>query len=146
MNIWKWETRYDPTTGEEADAEPVLHCVVCDATGRRLDTGLYKSCQYELQPGGLDLDVGGVDGEQKLRDEYGIELYLFISDPYVFVDDWNEYVDGIIGEDEFVRQFVGLGVSLHEALREARAATALRLLDERLIEPNQLTGGPPKEH
>lgn len=142
MKIYKSEPRFDPRTGEPTHPEKSWKETRCDFTGAVVesrDPKLYPAyyCQFVLDYGSQDPCFGASGEEFEFGEKYDINMFNFLSDSYVILDDMAE--TGETAMPKFLKH-LSKCESLDGALREMRIKTAKRLIKAGIIKPEDLIG------
>jgi hypothetical protein len=152
MEIYKTEQRFDPKTGAPSKPVKTWKETRCDFSGRVVESVEDKGypayyCKFDLDYGSQDpcFGCGGEgDGDEGAFGNDVVDMFQFLSRPYVIFDDSvGDYNDG--GPESEMPAFLkalgklkGNRVSLDGALREMRVRTANRLIKEGIIQPEEL--------
>lgn len=132
MEIYKKEKRFDQLTGEPKFIK-IYKETRCDYSGEIIDDD-YIYCTYRLNYGSSDPCFGSWSGEVEFKEKYNVYLYPFLFGDYVFLQDYDAE---IYPEKEMMEKFKGN--CFHEMCRRARIETATRLIEGKIITPEQLS-------
>lgn len=111
-----------------------------DLSGRVVDSvddgETYYYCSYKLEYGNQDPIMGADGDEYKFGEEYKVNMFNFLSQPYVFFNDFS-------GDSEYPAFFKALKKhdTLDNALRTMRINTARKLIKSGEIKPEDLQDG-----
>jgi hypothetical protein len=137
MRVLEVKPRYSQETGEQIGVRYAVKEHRCDFSGELMYDDLHESepwITYTISYGGNDACWGCPEGESKLRNEYDVYGIHMLMQEEPFGIRWDR-------EEAFKQAFVESDTTAFgHFLRECRAATALRLLEEGVIQPIQLEG------
>lgn len=143
MDIFKSIPQFNPNTGEPENPRRIKIAIRCDFSGRIVDGKGYEG-GYPAHGPKIILDYESSDpcfgaggGEWEFGEKYHIDMFQFLSQPYVIFDDVAE-----TGESEMPSFLKALSEydDLAHALRAMRIKTATKLVEEGLVKPEGLEG------
>lgn len=151
MRIYEKVKRFDPVTGKPVEKWAFKE-VRCDFTGEVLDYDEYgpeSYCSYQLDYDGHDPCFGSSGDEYDLGEKHDIDMFQFLSAEYHFKsvggsDDPEDFAEAMMMKEavanctkrksEWFRCF-----TFDACCRTARTRTAKRLIEEKVITPDQLS-------
>lgn len=111
----------------------------CDFTGELIDedgdTSAYPS--YKLDYGDSDPCFGSCDDEFEFGKKHDVPMFEFLSGTYHFLSD--SYTDRDACAD-MIQSFAGEKISFANMCRASRIKTAAKLIEQKIITPDQLRG------
>ena len=142
MKIYHQVTRYRSSTGK-----PYLRWefkeIRCDFSGRVIDEDLnsHSYPNYNLQYDDQDPCFGSGGDEYHFGQEYGVDMFEFLSGTYHFItgsyNEDGEYVD-YNACVEMMKSLINKNISFDAMCRASRIKTAIKLIKEGTILPEQL--------
>lgn len=147
MIIYEKVKRFNPVTGEPVEKWAAKE-IRCDYTGEVLDYDSYY-CTYDLNYGDQDPCLGSDGPEYDLGKEFKIEMYSFLAQTYHFLSvggtdskedtaEWAMMEEALKNctnpESEWYRCY-----TFDSICRHSRTRTARRLIEEKVITPEQLS-------
>jgi len=114
----------------------------CDYSGLVIDEMNSKPyCSYNLDYGYQDSLFGDGDDESELS-QLGVDIFDFLSQPYEFYDDSYSTGEYFNQETKMLEEATSLfsenDLSIESVLRYVRTRTALKLIKDGIIEPEDL--------
>lgn len=145
MKIFGTAKRFNQITGEPEEVW-VFKEVRCDFTGEVLDDNEY--CRYGLNYENQDPCFGAGGEEYEFGQKYGIDIWEFLDYEYAFAsiggsDEPEHYAESLM-MNEAVGNFMDERTEWYRCFtfdamcRHSRIRTAKRLIEEKIIEPQQL--------
>lgn len=116
----------------------------CDYSGLVIDEMNKSYCSYNLDYGYQDSLFGDGDDESKLS-QLGVDIFDFLSQPYEFYDDSYSTGEYFNQETKMLEEATSLfsenNLSIESVLRYVRTRTALKLIKDGVINPEDLNRG-----
>ena len=114
----------------------------CDYSGLVIDEMNRSLCSYKLDYGWTDSLCGEEDDEYELS-KLGVNIYDFLSQPYEFYDDSHSTGEYFNQETKMLEELASLFsklnyLSIESVLRYVRTRTALKLIKDGVINPEDL--------
>jgi len=113
----------------------------CDYSGLVIDEMNKSYCSYNLDYGYQDSLFGDGDDESELS-QLGVDIFDFLSQPYEFYDDSYSTGEYFNQETKMLEEATSLfsenDLSIESVLRYVRTRTALKLIKDGIIEPEDL--------
>lgn len=144
MIIYSLQKRFDVLTGLPVSDSKQYKETRCDYTGEvvmsndeHFDDLVY--CSYNLDYGDCDPCFGASGEEFEFGDKYNVSMYDFLNQQYHFLQEYLDYHDRL-PEIDMMKEFSSLNLTFHRMCRKARIRTATKLIEDKTITPDQLTG------
>lgn len=145
MKLYKDEPRFDRRSGKQNGTERIWFATRCDFSGRLVSTsedeGL-KAYYYEINVdhGDEDSCYGACGDEFQFGKDLKIDMYAFLSEPFVVYDDAGNRSD--TGETEMPAFLKALSnyEDFDQALRLMRMATLKKLIESGEVKAEELGG------
>lgn len=144
MYIFELANKFDPDTGKPIQVKKFKE-LRCDFTGELMGYSA-AGVDYENEYASYNLDYAdhdpcfGACGEEfEFGQKYNVYMFTFLSNTYHFINDYGhqerygdlEMMQKYLKEEDGPKTFADM-------CRASRIATATRLIEEKVITPNQL--------
>lgn len=146
MKVYEVATRYNQMTGKPYQVK-VFKEIRCDYTGEVIEFEEH-GCDYHLDYEDRDPCFGAGDEEYAFANKYMIDAFVFLSEPYHFRAEGGGSDLAYSAEAIMMREVISkckdksspwYNCYTFDAIcRAARIATATRLLEEKVLVPEQL--------